>query len=350
MNQPQPIARLTFPATSCHAQFSKRLVTFILVCFIVISAWVVPAAELRLGIIGTDTSHAIAFTELLNNPAAKNHVPGARVMAVFKGGSPDIPASISRVETNANLLRDKYAVKICDTIEELCAQVDGILLESVDGRTHLSQAKVVIAAGKPLFIDKPLAGDLSAALEIIRRAKEANVPLFTSSSLRYGKTTQAVRLGSIGRVLRAETTSPANLEPTHPDLFWYGIHGCESLFTVMGVGCESVVRRTTVDGKIEVVGTWKGGRTGIFREAKGYGGKAQGDKAESAVGTYDGYAPLVAEIIKFFQTGQSPVPTAETIELFAFMEAADESKRRGGQVVTLTEVLAKAEAVPPQTR
>lgn len=351
MSQPQPIARLTFPTTSCHAQFPKRLVTFILVCFIAISTWVVPAADLRLGIIGTDTSHAIAFTELLNNPAAKNHVPGARVVAAFKGGSPDIPASISRVETNANLLRDKYAVKICDTIEELCSQVDGVLLESVDGRTHLSQAKVVLAAGKPLFIDKPLAGDLSAALEIIRRAKEANVPMFTSSSLRYDKTTQAVRSGSIGKVLRAETTSPANLEPTHPDLFWYGIHGCESLFTVMGVGCESVVRRTTADGKIEVVGTWKGGRTGIFREAKGYGGKAQGDKAESAVGAYDGYAPLVAEIIKFFQTGQSPVPTEETIELFAFMEAADESKRRGGLAVTLAEVLAKAhQAVPPQTR
>ena len=119
------------------------------------------------------------------------------------------------------------------------------------------------------------------------------------------------------------------------------MHGCESLFTVIGTGCESVQRRTTTDGLIEVVGTWKGGRTGIFRESKEYGGVARGEKGEAPVGAYDGYAPLVAEIVKFFQTRRPPVPAAETIELFAFMEAADESKRRGGSVVTIAEVLAK---------
>lgn len=300
------------------------------------------AAELRLGMVGLDTSHVVAFTDLLNNPQAKGHVPGARVVAGFKGGSADIPSSISRVEEYTATLRDKYGVKIVESIEELCTFVDAVLIESVDGRPHLEQARIVIKAKKPLYIDKPLAGSLRDALDIFRLAESAGVPVFSSSSLRFAKTTQAVRAGSIGRVLSAHTTSPAHLEEHHPDLFWYGIHGCESLFTVMGTGCETVQRRQTKDGKIEVTGQWKGGRTGTFREAAGYSGSARGEKGEAPVGTFDGYGPLVVEIVKFFQTKKSPVPPEETIELFAFMEAADESKRQGGKPVKIAEVLERA--------
>ena len=304
------------------------------------------AADLRLGLIGLDTSHVTAFTEVLNNPAAKDHVAGAKVVAAFKGGSPDIPASSNRVDGYTAELRDKYGVKIVESIEQLCSEVDAVLIESVDGRPHLAQANIVIAAKKPLYIDKPVAGTLRDALEIFRLAKVAGVPVFSSSSLRYAKTSQAVRAGSLGKVLSAETTSPAELEPHHPDLYWYGVHGCESLFTVMGTGCESVERRTTADGKIEVVGQWKGGRTGTFRESKSYGGVAHGEKGDVPVGAFDGYVPLVVEIVKFFQTRVSPVPAAETIELFAFMEAADESKRQDGRPVSLADVLAKARAKP----
>ena len=127
-----------------------------------------------------------------------------------------------------------------------------------------------------------------------------------------------------------------------PDLYWYGVHGCESLFTVMGTGCVSVKRGKTDDGRIEVTGKWSGGRTGIFREDKKYSGIAKGEKGEVAIGAYDGYAPLVVEIVKFFQSRVAPVPPEETIELFAFMEAADESKRQGGAEVRIADVLKKA--------
>lgn len=229
-----------------------------------------------------------------------------------------------------------------DSIEEMCRHVDAVLLESVDGRPHLEQVKPVIAARKPVFIDKPMAGSLQDVLEIFRLAKAAKVPVFSSSSLRYGKATQAVRNGSIGKVMYCETFSPAELEPHHPDLFWYGVHGVESLFAVMGTGCTAVQRGTTQDGKIEVVGKWKGGRKGVFREGKGYGGVARSAAGEAPVGGFDGYEPLIAEIMRFFQSGVAPVKPEETIELFAFMEAADISKAKGGAPVKIKDVLKKS--------
>ncbi len=300
------------------------------------------AADLRLGIIGTDTSHVPAFTKVLNDPKAKDHVEGAKVVAAFKGGSKDITNSWMRVDKYAEEISKNYGVKIYDSIEEMCKNVDAVLLESVDGRPHLAQATPVILAGKPLFIDKPMAASLKDALAIFELAKKHKVPVFSASSLRFGKETIAVRNGSIGKVQSAETTSPAKIDPTHPDLFWYGIHGVESLFTVMGTGCETVERTTTADGLIQVTGTWKGGRKGTFTEGKGYGGKAVGDKGESPVGKYDGYAALVKEIVPFFQTGKSPVPMEETIEILAFMEAADASKAAGGKPVKIADMIKAA--------
>lgn len=297
---------------------------------------------IRIGMIGLDTSHVVAFTEIINNPEAKGHVPGAKVVAAFKGGSPDIESSASLVDGYTKTLSEKYGVKIYPTIEKVCENVDAVMIEAVDGRPHLAQARKIIAAKKILYIDKPVGGTLKDAIEIYRLAKKAGVPVFSSSSLRFAKSTQSVRNGLIGKVTYAQTTSPAPLEPHHPDLYWYGVHGCESLFTVMGTGCESVKRGTTKDGMIEVTGTWKGGRIGIFREGKGYSGTAKGEKGESEIGKFDGYQPLVAEVVKFFLSKSPPVSAEETIELFAFMEAADESKRRGGKEITIAEVMEKA--------
>ena len=307
---------------------------------------------LRAGIIGLDTSHVLAFTQSLNkgpkNPADADKVAGVKVVAAYPQGSRDIEGSTKRVPEYTEKVK-ALGVEIADSVEDLVQRVDVIFLESNDGRIHLEQLRPVLAAGKPVFIDKPIAGSLADAIRILDAAKQAKVPLFCSSSLRFGKTTQAVRNGSIGKVKSAETFSPASLEPTHVDLYWYGVHGCESLFTVMGTGCQSVKRGTTTDGKIEVTGQWAGGRTGIFREEngqdrKGYGGKAIGETGEAPVGGYDGYDVLLFEIIKMFRTGVVPVSAEETLELYAFMEAADESKRRGGAEVTLQEVLAKARA------
>ena len=307
---------------------------------------------LRAGVIGLDTSHVLAFSQTLNKGSKKpedaDKIAGVRMVAAYPQGSKDIESSTKRVPEYTEKVK-ALGVEIVDSVEELVKRVDVVFLESNDGRVHWEQLQPVLKAGKPVFIDKPIAASLADTIRILDAAKQARVPLFCSSSLRFGKTTQAVRNGSIGKVKSAETFSPAHVESTHPDLYWYGVHGCESLFTVMGTGCKSVKRGTTADGKIEVTGTWEGGRTGIFREEngqdrKGYGGKAIGENGESPVGSYDGYDVLLFEIIKMFRTGTAPVSAEETLELYAFMEAADESKRRGGAEVTLQEVLGKARA------
>jgi hypothetical protein len=304
------------------------------------------AADLRIGIIGCDTSHVTAFTEVLNNPQAKGHVPGGKVVAAYKGGSADIPSSIERVGGYSKTLQEKYGVKMCDTIEELCTNVDVVLLESVDGRPHLEQVKPVLKAGKPVFVDKPIAASLHDTIEIFRLAKAAHVPIFSSSGLRFAKANQAIREGSLGKVAYAETYGPCEIEPHHPDLFWYGVHGVEALFTVMGTGCETVQRGTTTNGTIEVTGIWSGGRKGVYRADKSFHGLARGEKGEAPAGTFDGYQPLVVAIMNFFQTGVAPVKPEETIEIIAFLEAADLSKQQGGAPIRLSDVIKKNGGVP----
>jgi hypothetical protein len=304
-----------------------------------------PATPFRLGIIGLDTSHAIAFTELINGAQAADELARCRVVAAYPPGSPDIESSVVRVPQYTERMR-QLGVEIVASIDQLLTRVDGVLLETNDGRPHLQQLRPVLAAKKPVFVDKPVAGSLSDAIKMFAEAEAEGVPLFSSSSLRFSRATQQVRQGAIGQVVGCDAYSPCSLEPTHPDLFWYGIHGVETLFTVMGPGCERVVRISS-EGTDVVVGQWNDGRIGTFRGIRqgkgGYGATAFGTQETRTIDKYDGYGPLVVEIVRFFQTGKPPVDAGETLEIYAFMAAADVSKQRGGVPVTLAEVMQAAQ-------
>ena len=298
------------------------------------------AEPLKLGLIGLDTSHVIAFTGMINDADNPEHVPGAKVVAAFKGGSPDLDSSWSRVEEYTKQLQDTWGVEIVDTIPELCAKVDGILLESVDGRPHLEQARQVIEAGKPLFIDKPVAGTYEDVLEIARLAKQHNVPWFGGSSLRWwAGVREALDPEKVGDVLGCDAYSPCALEEHHPDLFWYGVHGVEILYAAMGKGCVSVSRTSTADSEY-VVGVWKDGRIGTYRGmragAHDYGATIYGSKGITRAQGHS-YKGLVEQIVRFMQTKQPPMDPEEIVEEYAFMQCADESKAQGGAAVTLPE-------------
>ena len=302
------------------------------------------AKPMRIGMIGLDTSHCLAFAELLNKQKPDPEVAGFQVVLVYPKGSPDIESSVTRVPAYTEKIK-ALGVEICNDLDTMISQVDAVLLETNDGRPHLQQVAPVLKARKPVFIDKPVAGSLVDAIAIFELAKHYDTPVFSSSSLRFSKDVQEIRGGSIGLVTGCDAYSPCSLEPTHPDLFWYGIHGCEALFTVMGAGCESVVRTSTKDFD-QVTGVWGDGRIGTFRGIRaggsGYGGTAFGANGVASLGKFDGYRPLVVEIVKFYRTGLPPVSAEETIDLYAFMEAADESIRQGFVPVNVADVKAAA--------
>lgn len=294
--------------------------------------------DVRAGIIGTDTSHVPAFT------AAFHAHPQWRiqVVAAYKGGSPDLSISADRVEGFAKTIHEKYGVEIVDSIEAILQRVDVVLLESVDGRPHLAQATPVLKAGKRLFIDKPLAASLEDVRKIVRLSQETGTPFFSSSSSRFHPDIPRLReRPGVGEVAKVQGSSPMNKLDYHPDLFFYGVHGVEALYAVMGAGCTSVSRK--VDEQSDVTtGRWRDGRTGVYYGVlkgqrppvvKVWG--TAGEAESTSGGKYDG---LVEAIARFFHTGQPPFDPAETVELFEFMTAAQLSAERGGAEVPLEEV------------
>ena len=307
--------------------------------------------DLRAGIIGTDTSHVPAFTQ-----AFKKHAEWRiKVTAAFKGGSPDLPTSADRVEKFAESIQKQYGVEIVESIEALLGKVDVVLLESVDGRPHLAQARPVLQARKRLFIDKPLAANLDDARQIILLAKETGTPFFTSSSLRFHPDVPRLRDNAgVGKVTKVQGSSSLSKLAFHPDLYFYGIHGVEPLYAVLGPGCVSVSRKTDANSDV-TTGTWKDGRIGVYHgitRSKSppvpvlriWG--SEGTAESKGSGGYDG---MVAAIAEFFHTGKPPVDPAETLEIFEFMTAADLSKARGGAEVKLEEVRKPAPPAPAAT-
>jgi predicted dehydrogenase len=340
-------------ATSMRANALGFLVTGCLLgCFITAVGADEPVLPLKAGIIGVD-AHALPWTKIINDAKATGELADMRVVAAYPGGSPDIPQSMELLEKSVGPVAE-MGVEIVDSIEVLLEKVDVVMILSIDGRAHLEQARPVFAAGKPVFIDKPIAGSLVEAIQIFDLARQHNVPCFTSSSLRFAKRTIDIREDpALGDLVGCDQYAPCTLEPHHPDFFWYGIHGVEPLFTIMGTGCVSVTRVHT-EGTDMAVGVWNDGRIGTFRGIRdgrrGYGSTVFGTKGIVPGGTFDGYEPLIVEIVKFFKTGKPPVSEAETLEIFAFMEAADESKRQGGRPIKLETVMEKAKEQAANTQ
>lgn len=332
------------------ARISSLATAFVLTCMATLVSSSVRAENLRLGIVGLDSSHSEQFTLRLNDPANPNHIPGARVVAAFPGGSPDLPESASRVAGFTATLKDKFGVQILGSIPEVCAAVDAILILSVDGRPHLSQVRDVIASGKPVFLDKPVAASLKDVVEIYKLADAAKVPLFSSSAVRWYPGVIEVASAEPTPALSALSYGPAPILPFHPDLFFYGIHPVEALFTVMGSGCQQVQRVTTPATSV-ATGLWEGGRLGTLHASHSqpigstsYKLVRFGQKGVFEQKSQGDYTPMLREILKFFQSKQAPISAKQTLEIYAFMEAAEESKRQNGKVIQLREVLIKAGA------
>jgi predicted dehydrogenase len=294
-------------------------------------------SSLNIGIIGLDTSHSPAFTKLITdpkNPLMKN----VRVVCAYPYGSTRIEASASRIPQFTKEI-EALGVTVVDSIDSVIASSDAIMLMTTDGSLHYEQILPVLKAGKKIFLNKPFGANLSDVIRIYDLIHQYQVPVFSSSALRYLEGAQKVRYqNAVGKLIGAEAYSPQKNESTHTDLFWYGIHGVEILYTMMGTGCERVKRMTEKEQDI-VIGRWKDGRIGTYRgdlqTRQFYGGTAYGTDSVLSVGPFNGYDGLVNMIVKFFKDGIMPVDELETLEIYTFMEAADESKKQGGAWVKM---------------
>ncbi len=302
------------------------------------------AKHIQVGIVGLDTSHCPAFTRILNDKRYEYHLPGARVVGAYPGGSDLFSLSRDRVQGYTEQLAGEFGVTIYDRIAALAQNVDALFLESVDGRQHLDQFRQM-AVGKPVFIDKPLTTSTGEARALIDLARETGTPVMSCSSLRYA----AGIAGLVERseqVLSCEAFGPAALLDDYPDLFWYGIHSAEILFALMGKGCRQV-RRIYTPAIDLVAGEWADGRTGVLRGTRlggaAFGGDAfgcvahtkSGAKPALASSTPPYYYLMLQHVLAFLSSGQSPIDIEETFEIVAFLEAATQSKAHGGSAVQL---------------
>ncbi|MWV45912.1 gfo/Idh/MocA family oxidoreductase [Paenibacillus sp. HJL G12] len=295
---------------------------------------------LNIGMIGLDTSHAPLFAEMLNSPAHPFHVPGGRVTTAFPGGSPDFPLSISRVEGYTTQIRDEYGVRMVDHAEAVAEAADAIMLLTVDGRLHVEQFEAVAPYGKPVFIDKPFALSSRDAQTIARLAEEHHVPLMSCSSVRWAANlAAAAEQGLLGELIGVDCSGPMELQSTQPGFFWYGIHMADMLYRCMGPGCVEV-RATSSEEHDLAVGLWSDGRIGTIR------GNRKGNKRFGALLHREGgadfvdiytnekpyYASMLEAVMQMFQTKAVPIHITETIEVIAFLEAANESRSTGSPV------------------
>lgn len=298
---------------------------------------------LRLGIVDCDTSHVVQFTMRLNHVEIDEEqwVDGANIVAAVP-----LPSAIlaqEKIDEYVAQLKG-WDVEIVEKPEALLdMSLDGVCIEAVDGSVHLERAKPFLEAGMPLYIDKPFTCSSDDAKEILRLARANSVPVFSTSSLRYGL--EVVEIledaeGEYGKVIGANCWSPASLQERNPGLFNYGIHAVEPLFTLMGSGCKAV---WTVfqEGAEVTVGLWDDGRIGTMRGtrdgAHAYGFSAWCEKqvVTTAINAGYIYRELLKKMVGMFESGEPPVDLQETLEIVAFIEAAMESAANDGKRVEL---------------
>lgn len=295
----------------------------------------------KIGLIGLDTSHVVAFTELLNDERHAHHVEGGRVTVAWPGGSPDFPKSIERVPGFTATLRDKHGVAIVDSPEAVAEACDLVFIESVDGRVHLEQFKRTLPYRRPTFIDKPFALRADEAREMVRLAGEAGIALMSGSSLRYAEQLQQALARGRDDIRGCNVFGPMQEEPTQPGLFWYGCHAIEMMVAAMGAGCREVRCLCNAEHDL-LTAVWKDGRMAGYhglRQAHGrFGLVLHRRETVESIDCHAGrpyYVGLVTALLNHLPHNRAGVASEELVEVVALIEAANRSRANGGAPVAL---------------
>ncbi len=296
---------------------------------------------MRIGIVGFDTSHAVEFTRRINHVGIEQEqwVEGAQIVAGFPGTSniEDEQTLAEYTETVAG-----YGVEVVNAPEELIGKIDAVMVEFQSGIVHLEYARPFLEAGVPTFVDKPFTCSVADARQLAELAEANDVPLFSSSSLRYALEIQQLKAeqDQTGKVQGAMAYSPAGLHPQNPGLFHYGMHAVETLYALMGPGCQEVWCAYEAGAEV-VVGRWQDERIGSIRGTRagthGYGFTVwcENEVRACLIDPSYIYRELLNEVVGMFESGIVPLDIEETIEIVAFIEAAAKSAQTKGRATPL---------------
>jgi predicted dehydrogenase len=184
----------------------------------------------RIGILGSDNSHADRFSEIINRSDHAAYLPnsGAKVVAIWGQEA----ERTQKVATNGRI----------DTIvaapEAMIGQVDAVFCVTRHGGLHRELVTPYLEAGIPVFIDKPLAVDPDDAREIVRVAQAKGVPFSSFSTVRFSQSTQAfaAEAAKLGGVRVGSYTGPATRRNIYGGIIFYAIHSIEMMLMIQGTG------------------------------------------------------------------------------------------------------------------
>ncbi len=293
--------------------------------------------KIKVAFIGLDSSHSVELSRLVCSPdqPAEQKIEGLTVTACLRFETP-FQNKEGLDKRQAQL--EAWGIKVTEDFDEAIADCDAIQVEINDPAYHLEYFQRVAALGKPIFLDKPLAGTLEDGREILRLARKHQTRVFSSSSLPLFPAVGAAvdKLAALGEpVLFGHTFGALGKASAGDSLIWYGVHSFEMLQRVMGCGAERVF---AIDNGQSVVSTieYSGNRRGVVESTRSswrYGGRVQSEKnVEFFLVNGPLYYYLMKEIRAFFQGGPAPVSMEQTFEGLAMMVAASKSIATGKAV------------------
>ena len=190
----------------------------------------------RIGILGTENSHAAAFADIVNTPGSKYEYE-FRVAALY-----------AHEKAPSEAIKAKHpdsGIVICDSIEQMLPLVDCVMVTARDGKYHKDFALPFIRAGKPAFIDKPFTTSVGEAQALVAEAAALNVPISGGSGCKYSpeilKLKDEIEKGEIGDVTSAMITFAVDLDSPYSGLWFYSSHLVEEMCTLFGYNVRSVM-------------------------------------------------------------------------------------------------------------
>ncbi|WP_339173838.1 Gfo/Idh/MocA family oxidoreductase [Solibacillus sp. FSL R5-0691] len=269
---------------------------------------------MKIGIIGTDSTHAIAFSERLQKKGHK--------LFAYRGGSA-IDLSRNRIERISAELNDS-GIPFMTTLQELSDICDAFIITSADASQHFGQFADLAALEKPIFIDKPLALNYEQASSIVELANEKGTPLMSCSALRFADEIQLVK--SKKSIEAVDIIAPLPMLQ-ELDYFYYGIHAVEMISALKGTSVKDIavtfnerqhfITFTFQDGTVSSI-------RGYLQHRQGFQfvthTQQQSEWFEIAEGDLRFYDRLIDAIEQFFIEKKSPIDQTDMLQTIKLLE------------------------------